>query len=605
MGTERTNPAAPDFETIARNANQLAEVFRQSAAASLKPFEPAGQGALLPGANLQGASEIDEMTRTLTRVAETWLKDPEKALQAQTKLGQSFAALWASTLTRMQGAVTEPVVQPPPTDKRFAHADWSANPVFDLIKQSYLLLGRWAEEMVETAEGIDEHTRHKAEFYLRQLLSAYSPSNFVMTNPELLRQTLEEGGANLMRGMKMLQEDLEAGGGQLRVRQTDLSAFTFGKDVAVTPGEVIFRNDLMELIQYAPTTKTVLKRPLLIVPPWINKFYILDLNPQKSLIGWMVSQGITVFVISWVNPDERHRDKDFESYMREGIETAIDMIGVATGETDVAAAGYCVGGTLLAVTLAYQAATGNRRIKSATFLTTQVDFTHAGDLKVFADEGQIKAIEERMAEHGYLEGARMANAFNMLRPNDLIWSYVVNNYVRGKAPAAFDLLYWNADATRMPAANHSFYLRNCYLNNTLAKGQMVLGNVRLDLKKVKVPVFNLATREDHIAPALSVFEGSAKFGGKVDYVLAGSGHIAGVVAPPGPKAKYGFRTGGPARGRFEDWVAAATEHPGSWWPYWYKWLEEQAPERVPARIPGTGALPSLAPAPGTYVRMKA
>ncbi|GEL41046.1 poly-beta-hydroxybutyrate polymerase [Methylorubrum extorquens] len=605
MGTERTNPAAPDFETIARNANQLAEVFRQSAAASLKPFEPAGQGILLPGANLQGASEIDEMTRTLTRVAETWLKDPEKALQAQTKLGQSFAALWASTLTRMQGAVAEPVVQPPPTDKRFAHADWSANPVFDLIKQSYLLLGRWAEEMVETAEGIDEHTRHKAEFYLRQLLSAYSPSNFVMTNPELLRQTLEEGGANLMRGMKMLQEDLEAGGGQLRVRQTDLSAFTFGKDVAVTPGEVIFRNDLMELIQYAPTTETVLKRPLLIVPPWINKFYILDLNPQKSLIGWMVSQGITVFVISWVNPDERHRDKDFESYMREGIETAIDMIGVATGETDVAAAGYCVGGTLLAVTLAYQAATGNRRIKSATFLTTQVDFTHAGDLKVFADEGQIKAIEERMAEHGYLEGARMANAFNMLRPNDLIWSYVVNNYVRGKAPAAFDLLYWNADATRMPAANHSFYLRNCYLNNTLAKGQMVLGNVRLDLKKVKVPVFNLATREDHIAPALSVFEGSAKFGGKVDYVLAGSGHIAGVVAPPGPKAKYGFRTGGPVRGRFEDWVAAATEHPGSWWPYWYKWLEEQAPERVPARIPGTGALPSLAPAPGTYVRMKA
>ncbi|ARO56742.1 class I poly(R)-hydroxyalkanoic acid synthase [Methylorubrum zatmanii] len=605
MGTERTNPGAPDFETIARNANQLAEVFRQSAAASLKPFEPAGQGALLPGANLQGASEIDEMTRTLTRVAETWLKDPEKALQAQTKLGQSFAALWASTLTRMQGAVTEPVVQPPPTDKRFAHADWSANPVFDLIKQSYLLLGRWAEEMVETAEGIDEHTRHKAEFYLRQLLSAYSPSNFVMTNPELLRQTLEEGGANLMRGMKMLQEDLEAGGGQLRVRQTDLSAFTFGKDVAVTPGEVIFRNDLMELIQYAPTTETVLKRPLLIVPPWINKFYILDLNPQKSLIGWMVSQGITVFVISWVNPDERHRDKDFESYMREGIETAIDMIGVATGETDVAAAGYCVGGTLLAVTLAYQAATGNRRIKSATFLTTQVDFTHAGDLKVFADEGQIKAIEERMAEHGYLEGARMANAFNMLRPNDLIWSYVVNNYVRGKAPAAFDLLYWNADATRMPAANHSFYLRNCYLNNTLAKGQMVLGNVRLDLKKVKVPVFNLATREDHIAPALSVFEGSAKFGGKVDYVLAGSGHIAGVVAPPGPKAKYGFRTGGPARGRFEDWVATATEHQGSWWPYWYKWLEEQAPERVPARIPGTGALPSLAPAPGTYVRMKA
>jgi polyhydroxyalkanoate synthase subunit PhaC len=278
---------------------------------------------------------------------------------------------------------------------------------------------------------------------------------------------------------------------------------------------VVFRNDLMELIQYAPQTETVLKRPFLIVPPWINKFYILDLNAQKSLIGWMVSQGLTVFCISWVNPDERHAQKDFESYMREGIEAAIDAIGAATGESEVAAAGYCVGGTLLAVTLAMQAATGNKRIKSATLLTTQVDFTHAGDLKVFADEEQIKGIEARMAKQGYLDGARMANAFNMLRPNDLIWSYVVNNYVKGKAPMAFDLLYWNADATRMPAANHSFYLRSCYLENRLTSGSMVLDNTLLDLSKVKVPVYNLATREDHIAPADSVLYGSQFFGGPV------------------------------------------------------------------------------------------
>ena len=602
MAEERTVPEGPDLEAIAHNASALAEHVGRMSMAYMQPSEISGHDA--GNGKQAGSDEINDVTRTLTKVAETWMSDPRKALAAQTQLSEAFLALWASTWSRLQGEASAPAAEVDPKDKRFADQEWSTNPVFDFIKQSYLITARWAEGLVQNAEGIDDHTRHKAEFYLRQILAAYSPSNFVMTNPELLRHTLAENGENLVRGLKMLSEDVEAGGGQLRIRQTDLGAFTFGEDVAVTPGEVVFRNELMELIQYAPKTETVLKRPFLIVPPWINKFYILDLNPQKSLIGWMVSQGLTVFVISWVNPDERHRDKDFESYMREGIETAIDMIGVATGERDVSAAGYCVGGTLLAVTLAMQAATSNTRIKSATFLTTQVDFTHAGDLKVFADEGQIQAIEERMKERGYLEGSRMANAFNMLRPTDLIWSYVVNNYIKGKAPMPFDLLYWNADSTRMPEANHSFYLRNCYLNNTLAKGKMVLGNVRLDLKSVKVPIFNLATREDHIAPALSVFEGSSKFGGPVDFVLAGSGHIAGVVSPPGPKAKYGFRTGGPTKGRFQDWLEAATEHPGSWWPYWFKWLEDQAPERVPARIPGESALPSLGPAPGTYVRVR-
>ncbi len=593
-------PVQPDLEAISRNAAALAEGFGRMSATYLAPMDGRANGR----GNATPPDEMGDISRTLGRVAETWMSDPQKAMAAQAKLGEAFLSLWGSTWSRLQGGDWEPAIAPDPKDKRFADPEWSSNPMFDFIRQSYLITARWAEGLVENAEGIDAQTRHKAEFYLRQILAAYSPSNFVMTNPELLRHTLAENGENLVRGLKMLAEDIEAGGGELRVRQTDTTAFTFGVDVAVTPGEVVYRNDLMELIQYAPKTETVLKRPFLIVPPWINKFYILDLNPAKSLIGWMVAQGLTVFVISWVNPDERHREKDFESYMREGIETAIDQIGVATGETEVAAAGYCVGGTLLAVTMAAQAATGNTRIKSTTFLTTQVDFTHAGDLKVFADEEQIQVIEERMKERGYLDGSRMASAFNMLRPSDLIWSYVVNNYVKGKAPLPFDLLYWNADSTRMPEANHSFYLRNCYLNNTLAKGQMVLGNVRLDLRKVKVPIFNLATREDHIAPALSVFEGSAKFGGRVDYVLAGSGHIAGVVNPPGKKAKYGFRTGGPAKGRFEDWVRAATEHEGSWWPYWFAWLEAQAPERVPARIPGEGPLPSLGPAPGTYVRMK-
>ncbi|MFB0489285.1 polyhydroxyalkanoate synthase [Methylobacterium sp. OAE515] len=584
----------PDIEALTRNAGQFVEAMGRNVGRLLKPETQAGG----PG------DELSDAAKVLGQVAETWLADPKRSAEAQARLSQAFLTLWGSTYLRLQGQPADPVALPESRDARFAHAEWSTNPYFDFIKQAYLLATRWAESLVDEAEGLDAHTRHKAQFYLRQLTSMLSPSNFLPTNPELIRHTLQENGANLVRGLKMYEEDLEAGGGQLRVRQTDPSGFEVGRNMAVTPGEVVFRNDLIELIQYAPTTETVLKRPFLMVPPWINKFYILDLNPQKSFFKWMVDQGLTVFCISWVNPDTRHADKDFESYMREGIEAAIDAIGVATGETEVTAAGYCVGGTLLAVTLAMQAATGNRRIKSATLLTTQVDFTHAGDLKVFADEEQIRQIEARMADQGYLEGARMANAFNMLRPNDLIWPYVVNNYIKGKTPSAFDLLYWNSDATRMPAANHSFYLRNCYLNNTLAQGRMVLGNVRLDLKKVQVPIFNLATREDHIAPALSVFEGSKAFGGKVDFVLAGSGHIAGVINPPA-KPKYGYWTGGPVKGTLESWIAAAVETKGSWWPYWFQWIEAQAPERVPARQPGGDALQSLGPAPGTYVRMRA
>jgi polyhydroxyalkanoate synthase len=407
-----------------------------------------------------------------------------------------------------------------------------------------------------------------------------------------------------VRGMKMLAEDIERGKGELKLRQSDPERFEVGVNTANTPGKVIFRNDLIELIQYAPSTEEVLRRPLLIVPPWINKFYVLDLNPEKSFIRWAVSQGLTVFCISWVNPDERHAEKSFEHYMREGIFAALDAVEAATGERKVTTIGYCVGGTLLAVALAYMAAKGDDRIESATFFTTQVDFENAGDLKVFVDEEQVAAAEANMKARGYLEGSRMANAFNMLRPNDLIWPYVVNVYMKGKAPFPFDLLYWNSDSTRMPAANHAFYLRNCYLENKLTKGEMEVGGVRLDLGKVKIPIFNLAAREDHIAPAASVFVGSKAFGGPVDYVLAGSGHIAGVVNPVN-KPKYQYWTGGKVQGTLEDWIAKAEEHPGTWWPYWFSWVEKQAPARVPARQPGAGKLKPLCDAPGTYVLAKA
>jgi polyhydroxyalkanoate synthase len=379
--------------------------------------------------------------------------------------------------------------------------------------------------------------------------------------------------------------------------------FEVGRNLAVTPGKVIYQNALMQLIQYTPTTKTVLKRPLLIVPPWINKYYILDLTAEKSFIRWAVAQGITVFVVSWVNPDARLARKGFEEYMHQGPLEAIDIVLEATGEDKLHTIGYCVGGTLLAVTLAYMAAKGDDRVLSATMFAAQVDFTHAGDLLVFVDEEQLRSLEQQMQDKGYLEGQKMAIAFNMLRSNDLIWPYVVNNYLRGKAPFPFDLLFWNSDATRMPAANHSFYLRNCYLENKLSKGEMVIGGERLDLEKITIPIYNLATREDHIAPARSVFVGSKCFGGDVRFVLAGSGHIAGVVNPPEP-VKYFYWVDGPPAGKLEDWINQAEQRPGSWWPDWAEWLKEQDPTEVPARQPGVRKYKPIEDAPGNYVKMR-
>jgi polyhydroxyalkanoate synthase len=504
---------------------------------------------------------------------------------------------------RLAGEQAEPPVKPDAKDNRFSDPDWSANPFFDALKQSYLVTADWAQRMVRDAQGIDEHTRHKAEFYVRQIANAVSPSNFVLTNPALLRETFSSNADNLVRGVKMLAEDIEAGGGELRIRQTDPSRFDVGGNLATTRGKVIFENELMQLIQYEPATKDVLAVPLLIVPPWINKFYVLDLTPDKSLLKWAVDQGLSVFVISWVNPDARLAEKNFEHYMREGVITALDVVRDVTGEAKAHTVGYCVGGTLLATTLGWLAANGEDRALSASFLATQVDFTHAGDLKVFVDEEQLAAIERRMKDLGYLEAAKMAAAFNLLRANDLIWPYVINNYMRGKAPFPFDLLYWNSDSTRLPAANHSFYLRNCYLENKLSRGEMEIGGARIDLKKVKLPIYNLATREDHIAPAKSVFLGSQFFGGSVRFVLTGSGHIAGVVNPPAKK-KYQYWTGGAAKGALEAWIKKAKEHPGSWWPDWFKWLEKLDKRRVAARDPGGGKFKPIEDAPGRYVRVR-
>jgi polyhydroxyalkanoate synthase len=508
-------------------------------------------------------------------------------------------------MRRLAGGQAPPAISPSPRDKRFSDPEWKSNLFFDFLMQLYLLTTQWAEDLVRDAEGIDAHTRKKAEFYVHQITNALAPSNFVLTNPEVLRETLASSGANLVRGMKMLAEDIQAGGGTLRIRQSDPSNLDVGVNMATTPGKVIFQNELMQLIQYQPATETVLRTPLLIVPPWINKFYILDLRPEKSFVKWCVDQGVTVFLISWVNPDKSLGSKTFEDYMKDGPLAAMDAIEKATGESKVHTMGYCVGGTLLASTLAWLAAKRRVRAKSATLLAAQVDFTHAGDLLVFVDENQISALERDMQDSGVLEGSKMAMAFNMLRSNDLIWSYVVSNYLKGKPPSAFDLLHWNSDATRMPAANHSYYLRNCYLENRLSAGSMVLDNTLLDLSKVKVPIYNLATREDHIAPADSVLFGSQFFGGPVKYVLSGSGHIAGVVNPPS-SGKYQYWTNDKAKNvALADWLEAAQEHKGSWWPNWREWLEGIGAAKVPARSVGSDATPPIEDAPGSYVRVRA
>jgi len=587
----------PDFTALSQNLARLVEQGGKAAAAYFRPLEDGRT-------NSDVAEHVEDAVKTLGHVAEHWLSDPARALEAQSKISGDMLELWARTLRKMSGEETQPVKAPDPSDKRFADPEWSRNPIYDFLRQAYAITTDWANDLVTRADSLDPFEREKAQFYLRQIAGAISPSNFIATNPELLRTTLEQNGENLVRGMQMFTEDVEAGGGQLKIRQSDPSKFVLGRDMAATPGKVIYRNDLMELIQYAPTTETVFKRPLLIVPPWINKFYVLDLNPEKSFIRWCVAQGLTVYVISWVNPDERQASKSFEDYMREGILTALDKIEESSGEKHVTAIGYCVGGTLLAITTAWMAATGDDRISSVTFLTTQVDFRDAGELKLFVDQVRIKAIEEKMKETGYLEGAKMATAFNMLRPNELIWNYVVNNYLKGKEPMPFDLLVWNSDSTRMPAANHSFYLRNCYLENNLTMGRLTLGNVLLDLKKVKIPVYHLAAKEDHIAPARSVYTGAGYFGGDVKYVLAGSGHIAGVVNPAA-KPKYQYWSGPPVAGTFDEWMAKASETPGTWWNDWISWIGAQAPERVPAREPGGGKLTPLCDAPGEYVRVKA
>ncbi len=533
------------------------------------------------------------------------MSDPASMVEAQQKLFQQYNNLWGQMARRMSGEEFETVRPHDTTDKRFKDDAWSEDATYDFIKQSYLLASDWIYSSVRDVEGLDDKTSEKVNFYTRQFVNALSPTNFALTNPKVMREARQSKGENLLKGFDNLLRDLEEGEGQLKISMTDQTAFTLGENIATSKGKVVFQNELMQLIQYSPSTSKVARRPLLIVPPWINKFYILDLQPRNSFIKWAVDQGQTVFVISWINPDEKLSDKTFESYMHEGPLAAIDAIELATGEAKVNLIGYCIGGTLSACTLAYMAAKGDERVASITFFTSMIDFSEPGELGVFVDEQQIGHMEEQMAEKGYLDGAHMSQVFNMMRDNDLIWSFVVNNYLMGREPMAFDLLYWNSDNTRMPAMMHSFYLREMYLNNALCKaGGITLDGVAIDIGKIKTPAYWVSTLDDHIAPWKSTYSATRMLTGPKKFVLSGSGHIAGVINPPTAN-KYGYWTNSRLSKDPDDWLEKAKQHEGSWWIDWDKWIAKHAGGSVAARKPGMGKLKALEDAPGSYVKIRA
>ena len=540
--------------------------------------------------------------RAFAAMTARMLDDPAALLKAQADLCRGYAAIWQNAARRAAGENPPPVVEPEPGDKRFRHTLWNENILFDTMKQSYLLWSDWLHDLVGGVGGLDERTARKADFYTRRFIDALSPANFALTNPEVLQATVKSGGQNLIRGAQNLMDDLERGNGLLAIRMTDPDAFEIGRNIATTPGKVVYRNDLIELLQFEPTTATVHEKPLMIIPPWINKYYILDLRPANSFVRWAVAQGHTVFMLSWVNPGPDLAGKSFEDYMHEGPLAAIDAIEKATGSRSVNAIGYCLGGTLLAATMAYLAAKEDRRIASATYFAALADFTDAGELCVFIDEEQLGFIEKTMAGDGYFDGTAMATVFSLLRANDLIWSFVVNNYLLGRDPFPHDLLYWNSDSTHLPAAMHSFYLRKMYMQNLLAKpGGISFSGVPLDLRAVQAPSFLVSCKDDHIAPWKATYAATRLYGGPVTFILSASGHIAGIVNPPEAR-KYSYWTNTRKAPGPEEWLEGAARHDGSWWPEWRKWAAKQAGPKVAARVPGDGGLTVLGDAPGDYVK---
>jgi polyhydroxyalkanoate synthase len=587
---------------LAAAFDRMSRDVARAAAASQTAFASAT-------AHVDGALDADpfnvgpDAAQVLTRLA----ADPVALAQAQMRLWEGYMELWRSAAQRAAGETAEPAVAPSHGDRRWGNKEWRENPLLDVVKQSYLLTANWLVDTVKGVDGVEPEVKKRVAFFTQQLADAFAPTNFALLNPDVVKEAVETGGESFARGLRQLAEDLERGHGRLSISQTDFSRFAVGKNIATAPGQVVFENELIQLIQYAPATKEVYERPLLIFPPWINKFYILDLRPENSMIRWLTEQGFTVFLTSWVNPGPELKDATFEDYMRKGVFAAVDAVRKQTGVERVNAVGYCIGGTLLLAALAYMAQEKDDRIASATFFAAQGDFAEAGDLTMFVTDEWLEEIERRMdANGGVLDGQTMSDVFNMLRANDLVWSFVVNNYLLGKTPKPFDLLYWNADQTRLPKALHMFYLRKFYRENALAKGTLEVGGRTLSLKDVTTPCYFQASKEDHIAPYRSVYRAARGVGGKVRFVLAGSGHIAGVINHPGAH-KYQHWIGASAElpKTADAWLKSAEERAGSWWPDWKRWLARRSGEKVPARDPKKGPLMPIEPAPGRYVRVRA
>src|SRR5438128_4473878 len=604
MRAKQSGPPALMASCVMQPANQnetqeLAKVCQQVAERSSKIL---GEFAQKQTQSMSAAVR-DEMgiAKAFMDLYARMVADPALLASASMNLWMDQMRLWQSSWMKLFGMPSQPVAEPAKGDWRFKDDDWSKNFLFDYIKQSYLIASRHIQQAVANVEGLSPESEKKVAFFTRQYVDALAPTNFLMTNPQVLRETLASGGQNLVRGLNNLLADIEKGGGQLRISMTDEAAFQLGRNVATSPGKVIFQTELMQLIQYLPITSQVYRRPLVIIPPWINKYYILDLREKNSFIRWAVEQGHTVFVLSWVNPDAKLAQKGFDDYMFEGPLAALDAVEKATGEREVNFIGYCLGGTLLGATLAYLTARKDERVRSATYFVSLLDFSLPGELGVFIDEEQVASLERKMNQRGYLEGSEMAGTFNLLRANDLVWSFVVNNYLLGKDPFPFDLLYWNADSTRMPARMHSFYLRNMYIKNLLGvPGRIELDGVPIDLSAVKLPAYFISTVEDHIAPWQSTYKGAQYLGGPVRFVLGGSGHIAGIVNPPAAR-KYHYFTNDALPSSAEEWFAGAKQQPGSWWEDWQGWIDAlNGGEKVPARIPAN----ALEDAPGSYAMMR-
>lgn len=597
--------AAPTPEPTEATPNQaeLIETLSMNLAKAAMMAQSAIAEAALTQADRPAALSADpfNVAPAMTSVMTSLAAQPDKMIQAQADLFGRYMQLWSSTARQAAGEAPDPA----PVDKRFKDPAWSENPMFDMMRRSYLLTSDWMNGLIAGVEDVDPTLKRRAQFFTRLLTDAFSPSNFLASNPVALKALAETSGESLVKGMQNFAADLERGGGSLRISQADYGKFVVGENVATAPGQVVWRDELFELIQYAPSTESQHDIPLLIFPPWINKFYIMDLQPATSLIRWLSAQGFTVFVCSWVNPDRDKAGFGFDDYLDKGIYRAVEKTLEQAGTKQLNAVGYCIGGTLLGAGLAHMAAKGDKRIAAATFFAAQHDFAEAGDLLLFTDEHWIAEIERQMdAAGGVLPGAAMAETFNALRSNDLIWSFFISNYLLGKDPPAFDLLFWNADQTRMPKALHLDYLRQMYGANALAKGQFEIGGLTADLSKVEIPLYFQASREDHIAPMNSVYRSAKLFGGKdVTFTLAGSGHIAGVINAPAAK-KYQHWTNPALPATLAEWQADAVEHPGSWWEHWSAWLGARSGAQIPARNPAKGPLKPIEPAPGSYVKVK-